>query len=163
MSTREMRPEPVDGATWGFYDSFRAFPLSTTSRERGVVADILLGLDDDEGGTRGEWRVSWIRFDDRRDDASPHLEVFSDAWASLAQSHLIELLATLDDTKRSHLTPDEFMAELRALGWQDRTEKLTSGNVVCPTCYGHPWKGEIAVTNWRDRVEAAVLIPESPS
>lgn len=149
-------------ARWTFYDSYVAFPLSTSDgrKEDSVFADVMLGLDAEGGGTLGEFGMRWYRHGHRTfgvadDSGSPRLEVFGDAWAVLAASGLVEWLAgwELRHEPKDWLTPDDFMEALRELGWHDRTPELSDASYTgCPTCGHEGWHGDREIVNWRKRI-----------
>lgn len=127
----------ADGV-WTFYDVWTAFPLSRLSNDRSnVIGEFNVGLNSPDGGTYGEFCISFYRFGQA--DIAARLEAFGDSWKVLASGGLIDALAALDGKPQG---PDEVRSLLLSLGYQDRTAKLRGPRPLpCPTCNG---RGELS-------------------
>lgn len=156
--TTTYRTDEATGGTWAFYDHFVAFPHSSELLRRGdntLYAEINVSLAAKDGGTHAEFAVCWYRFDRQSDKATPRLEAFGEAFAVLAGSGIIELLAGIED-EDSYL-PDRFIADLEALGFRNDTAKhADAGPSPCPTCGTHGFPGAHDVVAWRRRIAAQV-------
>lgn len=77
---------------WTFYDNFAAFPHASMGGDDKVFAEVIVSLDDPDGGTHGEFKVRWYEFS--HGDFSPRIEAFADAWKvlGLAQPRWADLL-----------------------------------------------------------------------
>ena len=126
---------PTEGR-WEFYDEWAAFPLSRIEAEanrQGLTGRFMVGLNDPDGGTHGEFAITFRRFNnDRREHA--RLEAFGDSWKVLSASGLVDRLSALDSQPQG---PDEIRALLLDMGMTDRTDVLRSRRPIpCPTCHG---------------------------
>jgi hypothetical protein len=132
---------------WTFYDNFAAFPHASMGGDDKVFAEVIVSLDDPDGGTHGEFKVRWYEFS--HGDFSPRIEAFADAWKVLGDGDLLGIMRGLD-----HPTPDQFMQRLHDAGYHDRTAELVSPHNPCPTCYGRPFQGRWSALRIRERVES---------
>lgn len=84
-----------------------------------MVDSIMIGVYSEGGGTLGEFGVRWH---DLQDGApTPRLEVFSDAWATLAYfQDFLEAINTADKA-----TPEALCGLLLELGVRDDTPRNT--------------------------------------
>jgi len=108
------------GCTRGFTHYSEAWYSKTSGpMADGTADEIMIGMYDLEGGgTTGEFGVRWIVLNDR-DDPSPRLEVFNDAWDALSRfGDLLQVMASIDSRR---VSPREFADILRALGIKDLT------------------------------------------
>lgn len=139
-----------DAPVWTFYDNFVAFPHASMmgNTDERVFAEVVVSLDDPDGGTHGEFKVRWYEFS--HGDFAARLEAFTDAWAVLRDGDLLGIMRGLDNP-----TPNQFMDRLRAAGYTDRTAALSSPSNPCPTCYSRPFEGRWGALRIRERVESA--------
>lgn len=96
----------------------RAFYWSSKAYYRDVIDgdQVMFGMYAKDGGTDGEMTMRWIKLDSNN---VPRLEIFDDAWETLASfGDLICTLAKHDD---QNITPEEFVAILKAHGFEDFT------------------------------------------
>lgn len=82
--------------------------------------EVMFGFYSPDGGTSGEMGMRWYDLGGSH-GVTPRLEVFNDAWHSLAQfKDVIDALAELDNTR---ITAKEFCALLDRHGFTDKTER----------------------------------------
>lgn len=116
-----MSTKPFAGAARCFYSMSLAYYARDDDRANPCV---MIGMYGSDGGCFGEFAVRWHRLgtalrDPSMEQSSPRLEVFDDAWAALA--HFRDLLDWLALQGDRRLTHDELVAQLKAMGIQDRT------------------------------------------
>ena len=83
-----------------------------------TLDQIMVGMYHPEGGTTGEFGISWAMVGSA---PTPYLEVFNDAWHALQRfGDLLAWMASVDD---KHVSPQEFAEALRGMGVKDLTER----------------------------------------
>ena len=105
-----------------FSDCMRAFySVSAAYYARpGDPHEVMIGMYHPGGGTSGEFAIRWHELGTlTRKISAPRLEVFDDGWAALA--HFRDLLKWLASKDGKNITHDELVAQLKAMGLQDRT------------------------------------------
>jgi len=80
--------------------------------------EIMFGMYSKGGGTTGEMGMRWIDFG--RNKKAPQLQVFDDAWETLAM--FPDLIKVLGEHDNKNITPQEFVDILKACGFADFTE-----------------------------------------
>lgn len=84
--------------------------------KKNVVDEINIGFYHPEGGTSGEFHISWIKLGC---GIAPRLEAFNDSWDALWQFRdVLEKMAAIDG---QNITPDEFCHLLLSCGVEDVT------------------------------------------
>lgn len=107
----------LDQSTRGFYHLSRAWYGKANLRVTAdMIDEVMFGLYPEGGGTTGEMAMRWTHVGGK---STPRLEVFSDAWAALAEfQDVITELAKFDSKDPS---PEMFCGMLVNLGFKDRT------------------------------------------
>lgn len=124
---------------WTFYDQWAALPFTRfDEHDRNVIGEFMVGLDSEDGGSHGEFRISFYRFGnghyDRDERIAARLESFGDSWRVLNEGGLVPALAELDGKPQG---PDEIRALLLSLGYHDRTAELRGTHPAhCTRCGG---------------------------
>lgn len=135
--------EMADGV-WEFYDSWAAFPGQQEKDHPSVVGNFNIGLSCPDGGTYGEFGITFYEFD----RLSARLEVFTDGMKALVRSDLTDRLAAMDEASQG---PDEIRALLINMGMRDKTADLRGDRpVYCRTCRGRGVLDDVAPS---DRVD----------
>lgn len=93
--------------------TFYASHLAWYGKQLYDQAEIMFGIDG--GEYHGEMAMRWHDIK----GWVPRLEVFDDAWATLAQ--LPDVVAALAERDNENVTPEEFMDILKELGFEDVT------------------------------------------
>ncbi len=102
---------------YGFYRTSAEY-LALTSRPNRLHSEIHFGIYCRGGGCRGEMAMRWHLLGGC---LAPHLEVFDDAWAVLAD--LPELIDWLRCNNNGKATAEEFSAFLKTIGFEDTTTR----------------------------------------
>ena len=116
-----MNKNKHEGDFKGFTQLSRAWYAEANLTIRKEIKDeVTFGYYCQDGGTSGEMSVRWISL---KGGFVPRLEIFSDAWSSLAHMHdLIDLLGLHDDEDP---TPEEFCQYLLECGFKDMTQEIS--------------------------------------
>jgi len=110
------------GCVRGFHHLSAAWYASSALLERDVKAYMMIGMYHCDGWTMGEFAIKWL--DIGAGLAAARLEVFSDAWAALAE--FADLLEALKNNDNQKIQPLRMCELLRGLGIKDLT-KYTQG------------------------------------
>lgn len=101
----------------GFSILSEAWHARTSLSDR-TVDEIMIGMYHPEGGTTGEFCVTWDKLGGR---VVPKLEAFNDSWSALAKfADVLSWMASFDDRE---ITPKQFADALRTMGVKDLTER----------------------------------------
>ena len=99
--------------------SIKSFTIPYEAWYKNVLSEkphIYIGLYYENGGTDGEFKISW-------EEAGIQLQAFSDSWDVLNKMpELIELMAKIDKEKIEP-TVAEFAEMLKGIGFKDITER----------------------------------------
>lgn len=98
--------------------NLQSAPYPDTKPYLHKVDNVEFGFYFPDGGTSGEMSMNWYRFE-RGGSLAPCLEVFNDAWHSLAQFR--DVLDALAEVDGQDITPHEFCAILDRCGFVDAT------------------------------------------
>ena len=105
-----------DGCKRGFYQLSKAWYGESNLRSTEKVDEITIGYYHPDGGTSGEFQISWEKL---CGNIVPKLEVWDDGWSALSSfSDMIDFMATIDG---ENIAPDLFAENLRKLGIEDMT------------------------------------------
>ena len=105
-----------DGCKRGFFQLSKAWYGESNLKTTDNVDEITIGFYHPDGGTSGEFQISWKKL---CGNIVPQLEVWDDGWSALSNfCDMIELMATLDG---ENIAPDLFAEHLRNLGIEDMT------------------------------------------
>jgi len=99
-----------------FIQISRAWYASVSLPQDEKIEVVMIGFYDSNGGTTGEFQVSWEYLGDK---LVPCLSAFDDAWNALL--HFNDLLKALADIDGENISPDEFCRLLVNLGIEDAT------------------------------------------
>ena len=112
--------EESETLRWQFYDSAKAFPHNVGRLRDGVVQEMVMSLSSSQGGTAGEFLVTWHKFANC-DRPACQVNLFSDAWQVANDAGVLPLLASLGEDP----TYEEVAASVtERLGAVDVTERL---------------------------------------
>lgn len=99
--------------------SIKAFTIPYETWYKNVILGkphIYIGFYYENGGTDGEFKISW-------EDFGIQLQAFEDSWEVLSKMpELIELMAKIDKEKLSP-TVSQFSEMLKGIGFKDITER----------------------------------------
>lgn len=144
-----------DGDFRGFYHSGEAWHWPA-SKTRDEVDHVSLGFYSPDGGTSGEMSVRWVQLS--RGTPVPQLCAFDDAWHTLAQFG--DLIAAMADLDNQNISPLDFCALLRRLGFVDLTQRTQD-----PRDVRHGLLVQLRHFDWSDmptdRLEAVVAAASS--
>ena len=99
-----------------FVQTSKAWYAKANLPEGDTVDVVTIAWNYDDGGTAGEFEVSWA---EKNGSLVPKLSVFSDGWKALYQfKDLLEYMASIDG---KGIKPDEFCRKLVELGIEDTT------------------------------------------
>lgn len=94
----------------------RAWYASANLPEGGKVEIVTIGFYHPDGGTTGEFQVSWEHLGGK---LTPRLCAFDDSWNALF--NFGDMLESMADIDGEDISPDEFCQLLIALGIEDAT------------------------------------------
>lgn len=89
-------------------------------KDEKIEDQILIGMYDEDGGTDGEFAISWIDFHNDR-VPSPRIEIFDDAW-KVAFHMFGDVLMELAKYDRGNIPPEKVCGILKSCGIVDATE-----------------------------------------
>lgn len=143
-----------DGCIRGFYhlnESWYA-PLPGNYKDR--LDEVMIGFYAPEGGTSGEFAVRWL---DVASKDVPRLEVFADAWETLA--HFQDVLTAMAHADSKNIDPLRFCEILRQCGLIDRTQRVQPRDDLIEGL-GHPPLECIEFSRGIWRVHGEIVAPE---
>jgi len=111
-----MTDKKHDGMVRGFTQASRSWYSKITLDDPNVLDRINAGFYSSDGGTAGEFEISWVKI---AGDWVPRLRAFDDGWSALF--NFGDLLGLMADIDGKNITPDGFVGLLLALGIQDMT------------------------------------------
>lgn len=105
------------GCVKGFYHLSKTW-YGPSILDAKTVDKISIGFYHPDGGTTGEFEISWYNM---AGESVPRLLVFDDGWSALANMpELVSLLESVDD---QNITPDEMATKLVDVGIKDMTQR----------------------------------------
>ena len=104
-----------------FYHTTEAWYAKPLMRilDAGYTDEVMFGLFAPEGGTTGEMGIRWKELGGR---IVPQLQVFDDGWSAL--STFPDLILELGAIDNQNITPKDFCALLKSLGFKDLTPRV---------------------------------------
>jgi hypothetical protein len=107
------------GCRRGFHHLAEAWYDSPILRGSEYLDEVMFGLYGIGGGTSGEMCVRWKELGGK---IVPQLQVFDDGWSALAS--FPDIILELGDLDNQNITPKDFCALLKGLGFKDLTARV---------------------------------------
>lgn len=106
----------------GFTQLSRAWYADANLIGSGIVDKITVGFYHPEGGTTGEFSISWVRLAGK---VIPKLVCYDDGWNALFEfKDMLEFMAGVDD---EDISANNFSDALISLGIEDMTKETENG------------------------------------